>query len=72
MKSIVILKTVSIPMSPGFNLGDQVRVSEKIAEMLVDRGFAKYENKDIEATADEKKRNEDSVSVKKTGVKRAS
>ncbi|OGM05593.1 hypothetical protein A2125_02235 [Candidatus Woesebacteria bacterium GWB1_43_5] len=43
MQSIVILKSVEMSNTPSFDAGQKVRVNAEIADMLVDRGFAKYD-----------------------------
>ena len=44
MQFIIIHKPVEVPNTPLFKKGQKVRVSDKIADMLVDRGFATYES----------------------------
>lgn len=56
---------------PGFEAGAQVRVKDEIADLLVDRGFAKFENKVETATAEQVKKNDESVHVKHQGGKKA-
>lgn len=43
MQNIIIKKTVEIPNTPCFIDGQKVRVSDDIADMLVSRGFAEYD-----------------------------
>lgn len=69
MKSITILKDVSIPGVPGFSVGQQVRVKDEIADMLVDRSFAKMDNKVETATDEQKAKEAQSVTLKKSGKK---
>ncbi len=42
MQEIIIKQTVEIPNCPLFEAGQKVRVNKKIADLLVDRGFADY------------------------------
>ncbi|MEE8151281.1 MAG: hypothetical protein V3T43_06155 [Nitrosomonadaceae bacterium] len=42
MKTVVILETVSLPNMPGYRKGEECRMKDEIAELLVERGHAKY------------------------------
>ena len=71
MKTIKIIRSVSIPNVPGFDEGMEVRVKGEMAEMLVERGFAKF-SKEVQTTDEDKKRNDESVHVKQVGTKKSS
>lgn len=43
MQYIIIKTEVEIPNVPLFRAGQKVRVSDKIADLLVERGHAKYD-----------------------------
>lgn len=43
MKLVRIIQDVAIPNMPAFAKGQQVRVSDEIGQILVDRGHAKLE-----------------------------
>lgn len=43
MQNIIVKKTVEVPNMPRFVDGQKVRVSNSIADTLVDRGFAVYD-----------------------------
>lgn len=43
MQNIIVKKTVEVPNMPHFVDGQKVRVSDSIADTLVDRGFAVYD-----------------------------
>lgn len=64
MKSIIILQDVSIPNVPGFRAGLQVRVSDEIADLLIERSFAKLGSITEQANPQTP---QESVQVKKTG-----
>jgi len=55
MQCIIIKKEVEIPNVPLFREGQKVRVSDKIADLLVDRGFAKYDQGKLAKTEKAKK-----------------
>lgn len=42
MKTVTILEDVSIPSMPGFRKGQEVRVADHIADLLVERSHAKF------------------------------
>jgi hypothetical protein len=43
MQTIIILKDVEMPDTPRFDKGQKVRVADTIADILVERGFAQYD-----------------------------
>jgi len=43
MQHIIILKDVEIPNCPKFFAEQKVRVADRIADLLVERDFAKYD-----------------------------
>ncbi len=43
MQEIIVTTTVDVPNCPRFKEGQKVRVSTKIADMLVERGLARYD-----------------------------
>lgn len=42
MKKIVILENVALPNTPAFKKGQEVRVADSIADLLVERKHARY------------------------------
>lgn len=43
MKRVVILQNVSMPGMPGFKKGQEARMNDEIAGILIERGHAKLE-----------------------------
>jgi len=43
MQEIIITQDVEMPDTPRFDKGQKVRVGDHIADLLVQRGFAKYD-----------------------------
>lgn len=76
MKIVSIIQDVSIPGIPGFRRGQEVRIKDEIADMLVDRGHAKFvvgeSREEVKAKLEKEKKNTQKppdVSVSKTDEK---
>lgn len=70
MKLIRITQNVSIPSMPAFRVGQQVRVADHIADLLVERGHAKLEKGESEHTIKEKKKVESKEEVKEVSTRK--
>jgi len=64
MKLVRILQNVSIPGMPGFRQGQQVRVKDEIADLLVERGHAKLETGKSEQAVKEEEKGKESKGAK--------
>jgi len=65
MKTVTILQTVEIPNMPAFKRGAEVRVSDKVADVLIERKHAKLVKGKTRAEVAKKKK-KDRARVKVT------
>lgn len=73
MKSVTILEDVSIPSMPGFRKGQEVRVNDDIADLLVERGHAKFHlGKSRDEVQNEREKSRPSAKAPDVTVKKTS